>query len=338
MAAPAGMLPETGCRRYGGSETSPPRSCRRRARSASLARRIARPGRPTTTASSGSVAPGGTSVPSPRMQPRPRRAPASRMDPFPISHRSPTAAPITTQRCPKTTFWPIETGCSAVPMAIPFSRRADPAPSSTAPPGVRITAPCAMWHPGPARKSPSTAPLGATRGESAAGLRLRLIGPDHNRPAPAAELPRCCQNDRTTEDTEVTEVLTASGRRLARDRRPDLVSVLSVSSVVQSFLRRFRLDGGFGGEGEGEAVDQTFGDGAGLGSELGDRGALPQLAAPQRAQCEEQTAGASQQGAVAVGGKTHPQRVGPREALREERSDQRMAHVGQGRGGTRAVH
>src|SRR5712691_12606760 len=64
--------------------------------------------------------------------------------------------------------------------------------------------------------------------------------------------------------------LTASGRRLARDRRPDLVSVLSVSSVVQSFLCRFRLDGRLGGEGEGEGVDQTFGDGAGLRAELGD--------------------------------------------------------------------
>ena len=177
MAAPAGMLPERGCNRYGGSETSPPRSRNRRSRSVWLTRRMARPGRPTTTASSATAVPGGKSVPSPRMQPRPRRAPASRIDPLPISQRSPTAAPITTQRWPKTTFCPMETGCSAVPIATPFSSRAERAPSSTAPPGVRITAPCATWHPGPARKSPSTAPLGATWGESAAGLRLRLIAP-----------------------------------------------------------------------------------------------------------------------------------------------------------------
>src|SRR4051812_41464125 len=136
---------------------------------------MVRPGRPTTTASSGTMVPAGRTVPSPRKHLRPTRTPGMRIEPFPISLKSPTEAPIRRQRWPKTAFCPTATGKAEVPIATEFSRSAEEAPISTAPAGDRTTAPCAMRPPGPMRKRPSTTAEGATCTSEGAGSRLRLM-------------------------------------------------------------------------------------------------------------------------------------------------------------------
>src|SRR4051812_23992920 len=109
----------------GGIERSPLRSPLSRSRSAAEAVRMMRAGRPTATTSLGRVIPAGTRVPSPRNTRSPMRAPDMRMEAFPISQRSPTVAPTTTQRCPNVVRRPTEVGTSAWPTTTEFSSTAE---------------------------------------------------------------------------------------------------------------------------------------------------------------------------------------------------------------------
>ena len=72
-------------------------------------RRAVRPRRRRRAAS----CPAGTSVPSPRNTRSPSRAPGMRIEALPISHRSPTVAPITRQRWPNTVRRPTTVGAAA---------------------------------------------------------------------------------------------------------------------------------------------------------------------------------------------------------------------------------
>ena len=80
-------------------------------------------------------------MPSPRKTRSPSRLPGIRMEALPISQRSPTVAPTTRQRCPKTVRRPIVVGIAAVPMTTQFSITAEPVPMATAPSSARTTAP-----------------------------------------------------------------------------------------------------------------------------------------------------------------------------------------------------
>src|SRR4051795_1275071 len=133
-------------------------------------------GRPTSTVDGGITAPAGTSVPSPRMQPSPMRAPGMRIAPLPISQRSPTVAPTTCARWPKTVRWPIRTGCSRVPTTTPFSRTAEWLPMETDSSCERTTVPWAMIAPAPTWTLPSSLAEPAISGCGwSANNRLRLM-------------------------------------------------------------------------------------------------------------------------------------------------------------------
>ena len=54
-----------------------------------------------------------------------------RIEALPISHRSPTVAPITRQRCPNVVRRPIAVGIAPVPTTTEFSSTADPVPTVT---------------------------------------------------------------------------------------------------------------------------------------------------------------------------------------------------------------
>src|SRR3954470_3996712 len=133
-------------------------------------------GRPTSTVEGGITAPAGTSVPSPRMQPSPIRAPGMRIAPLPISQRSPTVAPMTCARWPKTVRWPIRTRCSRVPTTTPFSRTAEWLPIDTDSSCERTTVPWAMIAPAPTWTLPSSLAEAAISGCGwSATSRLRLM-------------------------------------------------------------------------------------------------------------------------------------------------------------------
>src|SRR3954470_20991670 len=152
------------------------RSTARRSRSASVALRMVCGGRPPRTAGGGMTAPAGTSVPSPRMQPSPIRAPGMRIAPLPISQRSPTVAPMTCARWPKTVRWPIRTRCSRVPTTTPFSRTAEWLPIDTDSSCERTTVPWAMIAPAPTWTLPSSLAEAAISGCGwSATSRLRLM-------------------------------------------------------------------------------------------------------------------------------------------------------------------
>src|SRR3954452_4743984 len=152
------------------------RSTARRSRSASVALRMACGGRPTSTVDGGITAPAGTSVPSPRMQPSPIRAPGMRIAPLPISQRSPTVAPMTCARWPKTVRWPIRTRCSRVPTTTPFSRTAEWLPIDTDSSCERTTVPWAMIAPAPTWTRPNSLAEPAISGCGwSASSRLRLM-------------------------------------------------------------------------------------------------------------------------------------------------------------------
>src|SRR5262245_4647631 len=123
-----------------------------------------RAGRPTATTSFGSVAPAGTSVPSPRNTRSPRRAPGMRIDALPISHRSPTVAPTTRQRCPNVVRRPTTAGMAGVPIITEFSISAEPVPTPTADPRERMTAPSDSSIPSPSRAVPITTADDASSG------------------------------------------------------------------------------------------------------------------------------------------------------------------------------
>src|SRR3954451_23983210 len=176
MCAPACRAAVRGWRGGGVSSVWCTRCTARRARSASVALRMACGGRPTSTVDGGITAPAGTNVPSPRMQPSPIRAPGMRIAPLPISQRSPMVAPTTCARWPNTVRCPIRTGCSRVPTTTLFSRTAEWLPIDTDSSCERTTVPWAMIVPAPTWMLPSSLAEPAISGCGwSANSRLRLM-------------------------------------------------------------------------------------------------------------------------------------------------------------------
>jgi len=106
------------------------------------------------------------------------------MVPLPTSHRSPTWAPMTWQRCPNTVRCPITAAWARVPTTLEFSSTAEWLPIDTASWWERTTVPWARTAPAPIQAVPNTTADGATTGAGASGqARLRLIGPPFGIPS-----------------------------------------------------------------------------------------------------------------------------------------------------------
>src|SRR3954465_5428647 len=147
------------------------------------------PGRPTTTAWGGTTVPAGIRGPSPRMQPSPSTEPGIRMVPLPISHRLPTLAPMTWQRCPNTVRWPITTGWAAVPTTVEFSSTAEWLPIDAVASWERTTAPWARTTPAPIQAVPRISADSAITGAGTSGqawlkLTAHLHAPSSSPPPP----------------------------------------------------------------------------------------------------------------------------------------------------------
>src|SRR3954453_14368205 len=152
------------------------RSTARRSRSASVALRMACGGGAASTLGGGVPPPAGASGAPPTRGASPNRAPGMRVAPLPISQRSPTVAPMTCARWPKTVRWPIRTRCSRVPTTTPFPRTAEWLPTDTDSSCERTTVPWAMIAPAPTWTLPSSLAEAAISGCGwSANSRLRLM-------------------------------------------------------------------------------------------------------------------------------------------------------------------